>query len=147
MDTAATLEAYLRAHIPLTEAMEVCVARLDESGVTLCAPLGPNINHRQSAFGGSIASLATLAAWGLLHTRLGGESHRIVVASSRIEYLLPVCDAFCARCDAPDEAAWARFLKTLARHGKARMLLNVSVACGGSLCATLEGEFVALAQR
>jgi thioesterase domain-containing protein len=144
--SAAELEAYLHEHIPLSAAMEVQVVRLDESGVELCAPLGPNINHRHTAFGGSIASIATLTAWSLVHTRLtaGGRPSRVVVMSSQIDYHAPATSEFSARCDAPTESDWTRFVAALDRRGRARLELTSTVHSEGVLAATLTGSFVAL---
>ena len=59
----ADLEAiahYLHQHIPLTGHMQVGVRAVDKTGIRLRAPLAPNINHRQTAFGGSVAGLKTI---------------------------------------------------------------------------------------
>ena len=40
------------------------------NGVTLRAPLAPNINHRETVFGGSASAVAILAAWAILYVRL-----------------------------------------------------------------------------
>ena len=89
--TAPELETYLHEHIPLSAAMQLAVEGLGEQGVTLSAPLAPNVNHRNSVFGGSLASLATLAGWSLVHVGLSeiGLPSRVVVMSSQIEYLAP----------------------------------------------------------
>lgn len=64
------LQTYLHAHIPLSGAMQVSVVQAALEGVVLSAPLAPNINHRDTVFGGSASAVASLAAWSLLHTRL-----------------------------------------------------------------------------
>ena len=71
------LERYLHEHIPLSKAMGVSVLSVGEEAVTLRAPLAPNINHRETVFGGSASALAILAAWSLLHTRLDRKSTRL----------------------------------------------------------------------
>ena len=60
--TAPELASDLHAHIPLSAAMQVSVAAVDADGVTLQAPLAPNINHRDTVFGGSASAVAILAA-------------------------------------------------------------------------------------
>lgn len=64
------LEQYLHEHIPLSKAMQVTVVSVAEAAVVLSAPLAPNINHRDTLFGGSALAIAILAAWSLLYTRL-----------------------------------------------------------------------------
>ena len=61
MDTKS-LENYLHEHIPLSKAMGVTVRSVSGEAVTLAAPLAPNINHRETVFGGSASALAILAA-------------------------------------------------------------------------------------
>jgi thioesterase domain-containing protein len=64
------VEQYLHEHIPLSKAMAVSVLSIDENGVILSAPLLPNINHRSTAFGGSISAVTILSAWTFVHVRL-----------------------------------------------------------------------------
>jgi hypothetical protein len=48
--------------------IEVVVA--DPTSVMLRAPFAPNINHRETVFGGSASAVTILAAWALLYVRL-----------------------------------------------------------------------------
>ena len=142
--SASELEAYLHQHIPLTAAMALHVVQCDETRVILAAPLPPNSNHRGTAFGGSLASLATLAAWAVVHTGLlrAGVNARVVVQSSQIEYLLPATGEFVATCPVPSESEWARFVATVTRKGRGRLVLNVEVSSEGIVAAQLTGSFV-----
>ena len=47
------LTEYLHSHIPLTRHLGVRVAGLDDASARLCAPLAANLNHRDTAFGGT----------------------------------------------------------------------------------------------
>ena len=144
--SASELEAYLHEHIPLTAAMAVRVLQCDEAGITLAAPLPPNSNHRGTVFGGSLASLATLAAWAVVHTGLCRASitARVVVQSSQIEYLLPATGEFVATCVAPSARDWERFLAMDTRKGRGRLALSVDVTSEGVVAAQLQGSFVAI---
>lgn len=70
--TPSDLEAYLHSHIPLSAAMQVHVDEVTGEHVRLSAPLAPNINHRETVFGGSASALSILSARSLLHVRLTG---------------------------------------------------------------------------
>jgi thioesterase domain-containing protein len=59
----AELQDHLHAHILLTRAMQVSVVSFAPRAVVLAAPLEPNINHRDTVFGGSASALAMLPAW------------------------------------------------------------------------------------
>ena len=144
---ARALEDYLHAHIPLSAAMQVAVVAVETSGVTLAAPLAPNINHRDTVFGGSASAVAILAAWSLLHTRMRAEgmSARLVIQSNSMEYLLPIAGDFTARSALAEPDQWPRFMRMFARMGRARLRVNAELESDGQVAARLSGEFVALA--
>ncbi len=123
MVSPSDLEQYLHRHIPLTQAMRLRVASAEEEQVVLEAPLEPNINHRDTVFGGSISALATLAAWSLVHVRLDalGMRSRLVIHRNTMEYLRPISGTFVACARIEDEDDWRRFLEALRRRGKARI--------------------------
>ena len=140
------LEHYLHEHIPLTRAMGVSVVSVEQDSVVLAAPLAPNINHRDTVFGGSASALAILAAWSLLHTRLRGEgiASRLVIQRNTMEYEQPILGDFTARSSLQSPAQWPQFTRMLARKGKARIAVNSVLECSGQVVGRLTGEFVAL---
>jgi thioesterase domain-containing protein len=140
------LERYLHEHIPLTRAMAVTVRSLDASGVLLAAPLAPNINHRETVFGGSAAALAILAGWALLHVRLAGEGRdaRLVIQRNTMEYVRPIAGEFTARAALVAEPHWSRFAGTLERRGRARITVLARLEQAGEDVGHFNGEFVAL---
>ena len=71
--TPQALQTYLHQHIPLSQAMDVTVVEASPHQVVLSAPLAPNINHRDTVFGGSASAVAILAAWSMLHLRLSAQ--------------------------------------------------------------------------
>src|SRR4051794_6973364 len=112
----ATLTAYLHERIPLSRAMAVTVTRADAGGVVIEAPLAPNVNHRETVFGGSASALGILAAWSALFVRMQAESvaGRIVIRRNTMSYERPIVGLFSAAAVAPGDAAWSRLLATLA---------------------------------
>lgn len=145
MNQQALLD-YLYAHIPLSQAMGVTVLSLDQGSVTLAAPLAPNINHRGTAFGGSISTLATLAAWSLLRVGTDGltPAPRLVIRRNTVDYSQPIEGDFTATARTPSAAVWERFLETLEQRGRARITLSATVRHGELPGATFVGDFVAL---
>jgi thioesterase domain-containing protein len=132
----------MHAHIPLVAQMQVQVASLDDSGLSLTAPLAPNINHERTAFGGSLASLMTLACWGYLWALLDeGRGLHIVVKDAHVEYLRPVTGLLEARCTAADAASLDRFKDTLTRRDKARIELKAEMPQDGAIAARYTGSF------
>lgn len=144
--TPHDLEAYLHAHIPLSAAMQVHVDEVTDEHVRLAAPLAPNINHRETVFGGSASALSILSAWSLLHARLtaSGISARLVIQSNRMDYMKPIAGAFSARSTLADVGQWPGFLRMFQRRGKARIVVFAEVLDGDDIAGRFEGEFVAL---
>jgi thioesterase domain-containing protein len=144
--TPPELEAYLHIHIPITAAMQVGAVAVSDDAVTLRAPLAPNINHRETVFGGSASAVAILAAWALVHLRLdgGGLGHRLVIHRNTMSYDLPIAGDFTAVGRLSPDADWDRFASTLARHGKARISAVAELSFAGTVAGRLTAEFVAL---
>jgi thioesterase domain-containing protein len=140
------LEHYLREHIPISKAMGVEVVEAESNGVTLRAPLAPNINHRETVFGGSASAVAILAAWSLLYVRLQLEhvNCRIVIQRNTMNYARPIVDAFVASSTIQDSLTWEKFVKTLKRKNRARISVPAILSCNGEHVGEFEGDFVAL---
>ena len=144
--TPGQLERYLHEQIPISRPLGVRVLAAGADLVRLGAPLEPNLNHRQTAFGGSLSAVAILAAWSWLYLRLGGPGYtgRIVIQNHSVEYLAPAEGDFVAACAAPGDEMWARFERALERRGRARLTLDVDVQVDRLLVARGRGRFVAL---
>jgi thioesterase domain-containing protein len=144
--TPRELEAYLHQHIPLSKAMQVAAEEVSADRVVLAAPLAPNINHRETVFGGSVSALAILSAWSLLHVRLTSMQYstRLVIQRNSMTYDRPIAGDFTARAAAPSPQAWETFLKMLARKGRARINVSSALFCEGQEAGRFEGDFVAL---
>lgn len=140
------LERYLHKHIPLSQAMQVTVASLRDHEVVLEAPLAPNINHRETVFGGSASAVAILAAWTLLHSRLhnAGVASRLVIQRNEMNYDRPIDGAFSARSSLREPDKWSRFIATLERRGKARIAVDATLSQDGRAVGRFTGDFVAL---
>lgn len=140
------LERYLHEHIPLSKAMQVSVVEIGDEAAVLMAPLAPNINHRETVFGGSASALAVLAGWALLHARLleTGIICRLVIQRSTMDYLRPIVGDFTARATLAHAGDWQRFRRVLERRGKGRIAVDAVVEHDGEAAAAFAGEFVAL---
>lgn len=145
MDRRA-IEQYLHEHIPLSGAMGVRVRTAEPDQVILEAPLAPNINHRETVFGGSASAVAILSAWTLLYVRLqdAGLDGRVVIQSNTMSYDKPLPGDFTARATAPEPAAWERLVQALRRNRPARIKVDAQLLTGDILAGRLAGVFVVL---
>lgn len=144
---AARFEEIMRDELPMARFMDVRLTEAGPEGLSLtCAPK-PNVNLHGTMFGGSIAALALLAGWGLVRMQLRevGIEPDVVVQRTLIEYVSPVYGAGEARAVMPDAEDWARFVETLERKGKGRILVEVHVSQGAesSPAALMDAWFVA----
>ncbi len=136
-------ETFLHERIPLTRAMGLRVVPDAASGFAIEAPVDRNSNHLQTAFGGSINAIATLAGYALLWLELRDEIAHVVIASSTIRFLRPVREMIRAICLRPSEGALEQFKSALRTDGKARMTLSVHVDEDGARAAEFQARFVA----
>jgi thioesterase domain-containing protein len=147
-ELARELEAVLLHEIPLSRQMGLTVQRYDSVCLTLGAPLMPNINHKATAFAGSLNAVMTLAGWGTVWLLLAERDLHgtIVIQESATRYQLPVGHDFTATCRMPSAGETERFLAGLRRRGKARLALKVEILDGdGRVAVAFTGNYVAFA--
>ncbi len=140
------LQHYLHGHIPLSAAMQAQVEAAGTDQVVLGAPLAPNINHRDTVFGGSASALAILSAWSLLHLKLSADgcATRLVIQSNTMRYEQAIAGYFRARAESPSAEKWDLFKRMLERKGRARIAVSSTLLFEGQAVGHFEGEFVAL---
>lgn len=144
----AALERLLHHEIPLTRAMAVRVAGWDHRGLRLTAPLAANINHKSTAFGGSLYTLATLAGWGMVQLLVRGDTGAappvVIIQHGSMDYLQPLATDLVAVCAPPDGLMLQRFQAMLDRKGRARLALSAEIDGQDGPAARFSGSFVAL---
>jgi thioesterase domain-containing protein len=143
--TPAAFTDYLHRHIPLTAALGARVTRSEADRIEISAPLTPNLNHRNTAFGGSLATLGIVSGWALLHQSLAREGlhPKIVIQRSECDFIEPVAAEFCAISRLPD-AEWGKFLKTLRRYHRARIAIDTALCSNEQPVVRHRGVFVAV---
>ncbi len=141
------LELFLHEMIPLAKAMGVGVQVSDDRALVLTAPKEQNKNSLNTAFGGSLVALATLAGYGVGWELMRAENTdkpvwHIVVKESRAAYRRPVIGDLRAICERPAQAAIAEFKDALARYGKAKLKLRTSIIEDGYVAVDVQAAFV-----
>ena len=143
-DRLQELQEILAREIPITNHLAITVESYNDHGLTLKAPLQQNINHKSTAFAGSLNALLTLAGWGLLWLLLKErDMHaQIVIQESTSSYLRPVTRDFSARCHKPDPTHIARLETTLRKKGKARLELQSEITERDIVAVSFRGRYV-----
>jgi thioesterase domain-containing protein len=143
---ARKLVTFMRDEIPLAQNMDLQLYDCDERHLSIAAPLGPNINDKGCAFGGSLVSVMTLNGWGLveLELRMHGLDCDLFVGESTVRYLEPVWSDFHSEARLGEGASWTTFFDTLAARGRARIDVTCQVpGTSEKPAATLAARFVA----
>jgi thioesterase domain-containing protein len=138
------LEQTLHAEIPITRQLGLTVLGYQDETLALRAPLEANINHKGTAFAGSINAVTTLAGWGLLWLLLQEArlSARIVIQESTIRYRHPITQDMVATCRKPAPAHLEPFFLMLQRKGIARLELQVHIWQLEHLAVEFSGRYV-----
>ncbi len=139
--TSDELEQRIRQGIPLSAQMDFRVLDLGNNSIQVRGGGQENINVHGTAFAGSLYSVCTLAAWGLVTSRLPDEAS-LVMAEAKIRYRKPVIGDIVAACEV-SSADMDSFLNTLNKRGRARLVATVSVLCNGELAAEFTGTVYA----
>ena len=148
-ELATQFEQQLLADIPLARAMQLRLADWNEDRLRLSAPLAPNINDKGCAFGGSLGSLMTLAAWGVVTLKLqaAGLAADVFVADSDVRFLAPLFADLHAEAQLADAGDWDDFIARLRERGRAGLRLAACVRLpDGAVAASSQSRYVAVAR-
>src|ERR1700724_3477687 len=90
------LQATFDHEIPITREIGIKVAHYNGEQLALSAPIERNINHKATAFAGSLNSVVTLAGWGMIWLLLKelDITATIVIQDSASHYRKPVTRDF-----------------------------------------------------
>ena len=112
------------------------IAGYDGHRLRLHAPLAAHVNDKGCAFGGSLASLMTLAGVGagVAALEAAGLEADMFVADSQVRYLAPLFADLESEAELAPEADWRGFLATLRERGRARigLVARARLPDGGS---------------
>lgn len=141
-----TLDHFHRAtvaQIPILQAMGITFSDFTQSELRVDMPLAANINDKNTCFGGSIVTLATITGWGLLSLLLNREQKHfdVIIAESSTRYIAPVTSDCYARTRLNPEQA-STLSQSLYEFGKGRITLHVEVCLEDQTVATYEGLYV-----
>jgi thioesterase domain-containing protein len=148
-DTDAALAAFSRTlqAMPPVAALQLRIDGFDGRCLRLHAPLAAHVNDKGCAFGGSLASLMTLAAWGVVTLRLqaAGLSADVFVAGSQLRYRAPLFADLQAEAVVAEGADWDAFVAEFRRRGRAGIELDACVRLpDGGIAAECRARYVAV---
>jgi len=123
------LKQFFLDHLPITQFMGLEVESYDGDTLILTAPLEPNINDKQTAFGGSLYNAAVMACWGMIYLKTQEKDIKCnqVVAEGSMKYIAPVNGRIRAICHAPREKELAAFFESFNQKGRAKITLESAI--------------------
>ena len=142
--TLLALQA-LYAAMPPVAALQLRIAGFDGDALRRAAPRTAHHNNTNCAFGGSLASLMTLAGWGLVTLRLqeAGLAADVYVADTQLHYRAPLFADLQATARLAEPDAWAGVLERLRDRGRASVRIAACVTLpDGGIAAECGARFV-----
>jgi len=138
------LEDVLHTDIPLTQHIGISVNELTDTSLSLFAPLENNVNHKSTAFGGSIYSVSVLTGWGLIYSLLQQYdlSGHIVIQESNTKFISPITTDLITQCCFDSTEQYEKFLIMYKRKGIARIRLESKITCAGKNAVLFSGTYV-----
>lgn len=136
--------------MPPVSAMAIKAVRLNAGVLSVSAPLDKNVNDKACAFGGSLVSVMTMAAWGLVTELCRREKIQadVFIADSQVRFLAPVFGDLAAQASLHADSSWNVFLQTLRGKSRARAVVQASIKNeqGQTLCE-MTARFAAIRSK
>lgn len=128
--------------IPILQYMGISFSEFKEGAMRTDMPLAPNINDKNTGFGGSIVTMATITGWALLSILLNKDDKKydVVIVESNTHYKLPVTTD-CYGIARLNEGQILKLLRDLVISGKARTHIDVAIHVDDQEVATFHGQY------
>lgn len=137
------LQSVIDERIGPAAAMGFTIGEYDGESITLNAPLAKNRNHHGTGFGGSLYSIAAVASWALVFTKM--KEHNvdgtIVVSDASIKYERPVTGDFSIRCFGEHPEALDGFVEHFRESANSRATVIGEIYNKGKRAVRFEGIF------
>ncbi len=138
----------LGTKITLYKHLGLRAMRISSHEAVFHADLSQNLNHKQTAFGGSLYAGAVTAAYSLVLALL--QQHQvttedIVIAQASIRYLRPIAEDYEVRAifvKAMDVASEKKWVRHLTDEGKNKIAVKTLICVDGKKAVEFIGKFV-----
>lgn len=139
------LENKLHNEIPLTKFMDLKITKHDEKELITIAPLNKNINDKDTAFGGSLATLTIISGWSicwLISKELEINSENIVVIKNEHSYRKPVTKELICHTKRPTKDEIENLKNKLLLKKSASIKISSQIIEDGEICVDFTGYYV-----
>lgn len=141
----AAFNHFLYQHIPSVKFMQLKLLSCDDNTLLASAPAKPNLNDKQTIFGGSSSALMTVCGWSLIKYNLEqrGFKNDVVIADAQTRWLKAQSDALniSVRCD----INWDKAMTALNNNESIKPSVQSQVKNQqNQLCTTMTARYVIL---
>lgn len=139
------LISLIRQKIPALASFSFDIFKLDEFSTIISASLSDHLNHKGTAFGGSIYQLGLVSGYAqflrLLESANQSLDH-LVISHADIDYLLPIKSDFYAKT-AITKKQFDDFLVSLNKKNRGHLVLEINIYSEENLVAAkMQARFV-----
>ncbi|MCB1582490.1 MAG: YiiD C-terminal domain-containing protein [Marinicella sp.] len=141
-------QAFLYAHIPLIKAMQMQLQSISADELTATAPITPNINDKQTVFGGSSAALMTICGWTLIKANLEhlGVHNDVVIYTAENKWLKAQQDDLIIQTHINPKIDWSLLANQIYNSNR---IQKITVQCQvlnqeQQVCSKMLGQYVIL---
>lgn len=154
------LQQYIYEHIPIVKTSKFLIHRERSGLIFVTADLHTHYNHQMTAFGGSLSTALTLAAWANVRDialSTGRKDLVVVIQSQQIRFSRPVSGDFSAHILPIAAGERDRFTQMLMKSGKAGLSIEGEIrvssaddsespdrTSGADAPCSFTGDFVAI---
>ena len=146
LEKRINLQHKIRETIPLSDAMQFSIVKLEADSIVVTAPLSKNYNIHGTGFAGSIYSLGILTGWALCYHAMECLEMvgNLVVGKAEIRYKSPITeDIVCATSFTAEQLN--TFQDDFIEKGKSIAALNIAI--GDSENAILTAHYFAVSSK
>ncbi|MCW8870652.1 MAG: thioesterase domain-containing protein [Proteobacteria bacterium] len=141
----AAFNHFLYQHIPSVKFMQLKLLSCDDNTLLASAPAKPNLNDKQTIFGGSSSALMTVCAWSLIKYNLEQRDFKndVVIADAQSRWLKAQSDALSisVNCD----INWDKTMTALNNNESVKPSVQCQVKNQqNQLCTTMTARYVIL---
>ncbi len=145
LEISQRLNEFFDKYLPIADHIGMRVDDYDGKSLTLYAPLKPNINDKQTAFGGSLYCLCVTSSWGMTYLKSlehNIETPNIMVTNANIRYLLPVDSCIRSTCLCPQDSSFDTFFTYYEEKGTATITLHSTITVNNKEAVLCEAEYM-----
>ena len=144
----AAFNHFLYQHIPSVKFMQLKLLSCDDNTLLATAPAKPNLNDKQTIFGGSSSALMTVCGWSLIKYNLEqmGFKNDVVIADAHTRWKKAQKDDLIinAHCDCD----WPDILRALNNKQQPKITIETQVNNQQNQpCTTMTATFVVLVNK